>query len=447
MRINPKIVKKWKILQKTAPFLIIGMALMTAGSFLCGRYFHTDIEKWRDQLVTAFWDVGEEILWHQIFPLERTEKKKGVKAAGVDSWQNRSAASNNGASGSGVSDPAYEKYRQTSEFYRTHSYLAWIGEDEADLDVDGGENNWALGAGAVPGTDVWNSDNLKADGTEEGAVSGQNSDPGEDTASAASAIPHAATYPLQQLMDYDFLMKHFYNVHTSTTADRKLMNAENLLSKDITLQKEEPPAPQKPQILIYHTHSQESYKNSGPGENVTAIGGYLAELLTQKGWSVYHDTSVYDLKDGKMDRSKAYNYALEGLNQILAKYPSIQVILDIHRDGVGENVYLKTDVNGKPTAKIMFFNGLSQTPEGPISYLPNPYREENLAFSLKMQLKAEEYYPGFTRKIYLKGLRYNEHLRPRSALIEVGAQTNTFEEAKNAMEPLAELFDMVLQGK
>ena len=60
------------------------------------------------------------------------------------------------------------------------------------------------------------------------------------------------------------------------------------------------------------------------------------------------------LQKGKMDRSKAYNYALEGLNQILAKYPSIQVILDIHRDGVGENVYLKTDINGKATARIMF---------------------------------------------------------------------------------------------
>ncbi len=442
MRINPKIVKKWKILQKTAPFLMIGMVLITAGSFLCGRYFHTDMEKWRDQLVTAFWDTGKEILWQQIFPLEKAEKKKGVKAVGADSWQSRNAVSGNGATGNGVFDPAYEKYRQTSEFYRTHGYLAWIGEDEADLDVDGGGNNWALGAGDASGTG-----SLEADRTGENVASGENSGSGEDTASAAAAEPSAATYPLQQLMDYDFLMKHFYNVHTSTTADRKLMNAENLLSKDITLQKEDSPDPQKPQILIYHTHSQESYKNSGPGENVTAIGGYLAELLTQKGWSVYHDTSVYDLKDGKMDRSKAYNYALEGLNQILAKYPSIQVVLDIHRDGVGENVYLKTDVNGKPTAKIMFFNGLSQTPEGPISYLPNPYREENLAFSLKMQLKAEEYYPGFTRKIYLKGLRYNEHLRPRSALIEVGAQTNTFEEAKNAMELLAELLDMVLQGK
>ena len=94
----------------------------------------------------------------------------------------------------------------------------------------------------------------------------------------------------------------------------------------------------------------------------------------------------------------------------------------------------------------MFFNGLSQTPDGPVEYLENPYREDNLAFSLQMQLNAQAYFPGFTRKIYLKGLRYNLHLRPRSALIEVGAQTNTFEEALNAMEPLAELLDMVLQG-
>ena len=122
------------------------------------------------------------------------------------------------------------------------------------------------------------------------------------------------------------------------------------------------------------------------------------------------------------------------------------MILDIHRDGVADNLHLAAKVDGKSTAQIMFFNGLSQTPDGPVEYLENPYREDNLAFSLQMQLNAQAYFPGFTRKIYLKGLRYNLHLRPRSALIEVGAQTNTFEEALNAMEPLAELLDMVLQG-
>lgn len=89
---------------------------------------------------------------------------------------------------------------------------------------------------------------------------------------------------------------------------------------------------------------------------------------------------------------------------------------------------------------------MSRTPDGAIEYLPNPYLEGNLAFAFQMQLGAAGRYPGLTRKIYMKGLRYNLHLRPRSALIEVGAQTNSYEEAKNAMEPLAELLDMVLQG-
>ena len=83
------------------------------------------------------------------------------------------------------------------------------------------------------------------------------------------------------------------------------------------------------------------------------------------------------------------------------------------------------------------------TPEGEIAYLPNPHLQENLAFCFQMQLACGRY-PGFARKIYLKGLRYNLHVRPRSALIEVGAQTNTYEEALNAMEPLAELLDTVL---
>ena len=158
------------------------------------------------------------------------------------------------------------------------------------------------------------------------------------------------------------------------------------------------------------------------------------------------DDGVYDYRDGKLDRSRAYTYALEGIQGILQKYPSIEVVLDLHRDGVAEGTRLVTEINGKPTAKIMFFNGTSQTPDGPIEYLPNPNREANLAFSFQMQLKAAGMYPGFTRKIYLKGLRYNQHVRARSTLIEVGAQTNTYEEARNAMEPLAHILDQVLRG-
>ena len=120
-------------------------------------------------------------------------------------------------------------------------------------------------------------------------------------------------------------------------------------------------------------------------------------------------------------------------------------MIDLHRDGVGANTHLVTEVDGKKTAQIMFFNGLSRTKaNGDISYLYNPYIEDNLAFSLQMQIAATKMYPGFTRHIYLKSYRYNMHLMPKTLLIEAGAQTNTVEEMRNAMELLAATLDSVL---
>ena len=123
------------------------------------------------------------------------------------------------------------------------------------------------------------------------------------------------------------------------------------------------------------------------------------------------------------------------------------MILDVHRDGVPEDRRLVTEINGKKTAQIMFYNGISYTKEqGNVDYLPNPYIEDNLAFSFQMEYQAAQYYPDFYRCIYLAGYRYNLHLRPKSMLLEVGAQNNTVQEAKNAMEPFAELLNKVLQG-
>ena len=98
-------------------------------------------------------------------------------------------------------------------------------------------------------------------------------------------------------------------------------------------------------------------------------------------------------------------------------------------------------------AQIMLFNGLSRTTStGDIDYLYNPYIADNLAISFQMQLKAAEYYPNLTRRIYLKGYRYNMHYCPKTLLIEVGAQTNTVREAMNAMVPLADILNKVLTG-
>lgn len=252
-------------------------------------------------------------------------------------------------------------------------------------------------------------------------------------------------YSQEQLADYDFLIQKVYNVHSSTTAPREVMNAETFLEKDFSLEQ----GGEEPQILIYHSHSQETYLEEGAGEDgasVVALGKVLSACLEERGYRVLHDSTVYDLRDGKLDRSKAYTYALEGILGILTQHPSIEVVIDLHRDGVPENVHLVSEIDGKQTAQLMFFNGMSQTPSGPIAYLENPYREDNLAFSFQLQMAAMSRYPGLTRKIFLKGLRYNLHVRPRSLLIEVGAQNNSFEEAQNAMEPLADILAQVLAG-
>ena len=410
---------------------------------LCGRYISRaagSITKNECRnMICAGGQWLVEAIWNQAHPAE---------APGVSgSWPDVRG----GRGGVNDPDPAYRKYNAVKTFYEEHQYLAWYGNEES-------------GQQTPEETGIVASGEAGAGGTADAGAAGADSTRGQDLAAGAGTMgasgyqgPNQSletitgtlerpitgnTYVLEQLMDYDFLIKHFYSVHTSTTAGRDLMNARDLLSRDMTMKGDD----SKPQILIYHTHSQEAYKDSGPGQTVVGVGDCLTRLLEAKGYNVYHDKSVYDLKNGQLDRSKAYNYALDGITNILQQNPSIEVVLDIHRDGVGENLHLVTQVDGRDTAQIMFFNGLSQTPEGPIEYLQNPYREDNLAFSLQMQLGAAAYYPGFTRKIYLKGLRYNEHLRPKSSLIEVGAQTNTYEEALNAMEPLSELLDMVLQG-
>ena len=122
-------------------------------------------------------------------------------------------------------------------------------------------------------------------------------------------------------------------------------------------------------------------------------------------------------------------------------------MIDLHRDGVGNNTHLVTSIDGKKTGQIMFFNGLSRTKKnGDIAYLKNPYIQDNLAFSFQLEYQAALYYPELYRGIYLAGLRYNLHLRPRALLLEAGAQTNTVQEVKNAMEPLADMLDKLLTG-
>ena len=247
-----------------------------------------------------------------------------------------------------------------------------------------------------------------------------------------------------QLADYETLVRNFYTIDANTMAGSDQLSVEKLLGMDMTL----PQEGDGPQILIYHTHSQEAFADSVPGDvntGIVGVGECLTRILTEQyGYRVLHHTGQYDVET----RDNAYSRALPAVEQILAENPSIQVIIDLHRDEVAEETKLVTDIQGRPTARFMFFNGLSRTRKtGDIDYLANENQEANLAFSFQMQLKAAEYYPGLTRRIYLKGYRYNMHLRPRTLLVELGAQNNTVEEAINACDPLAHILDMVLKGE
>ena len=267
---------------------------------------------------------------------------------------------------------------------------------------------------------------------------------GTDSAepSAAAAGEKVRKFSRQKLNDFDYLLQNFYRVDSTTTTNSRQLNAAQMLAKDMLIKKDQ----DGPQILIYHTHSQERFADSkNASESVAGLGDYLTELLEGTyGYRVLHHKGQYDIPD----RDNAYSRAAPALEQLLKENPGIQVIIDLHRDGVAEGTRLVEKVNGKDTATIMFFNGLSHTTaQGDISYLNNPNLADNLAFSFQMQLAAAEYYPGFSRFIYLKGYRYNLHYLPKSLLVEVGAQTNTYQEALNAMEPLADVLDKVLSGE
>ncbi len=260
-------------------------------------------------------------------------------------------------------------------------------------------------------------------------------------------IPHSRQYitNLDAFESYDSLTKHFYIVDDVTSVEEGEINYKELLERDLSISKEG----EAPQILLYHTHSQEGFADSVPGDDNTTImgvGAYLASVLQNTyGYRVLHHLGKYDVES----RDNAYARSLPEIKQLLDENPSIQVVIDLHRDGINEaNGKLMTQVDGRDTAKFMFFNGISKTnSQGQIDYLPNPNLQDNLAFSLQMKMKADEYYPGVARKNYINGYRYNMHLKARTILIELGAQNNTFGEAINACDILAHLLDMVLTGQ
>ena len=130
------------------------------------------------------------------------------------------------------------------------------------------------------------------------------------------------------------------------------------------------------------------------------MGAYLSELLNAKGISTIHHDGVYDLIDGKLDRSKAYEFSEVGVRKILEENPSIEVVIDLHRDGVGNDTHLVTEANGKQAAKIMFSMDLAE--QKPMEIFAYTFQilifRIICRFSLQMQLASESMYPGICKE-------------------------------------------------
>lgn len=201
---------------------------------------------------------------------------------------------------------------------------------------------------------------------------------------------------------------------------------------------------QEPTVLILHTHTTESYTKTSEtyaetsayrtleeGYNMLSIGDLVARILEAGGINVLHDRELHDYPS----YNGSYNHARKSVKQYLEEYPSIRLVLDLHRDASGDNRnQMKTHatVEGQDSAQLMLVVG---TDAAGISH---PNWEENLALGLKLQVQMERLCPGIMRYVNLRAQRFNQDLLPGMLLVEVGAAGNSHTEALRAAQMLAQ---------
>ncbi len=249
------------------------------------------------------------------------------------------------------------------------------------------------------------------------------------------------SYETEDNESLETLKKNYYIVDGKTGLDPKLFNTEAFEKENLTIKLKK----KKPKVLVFHTHSHEAFADSRPNteeDTIVGVGDELCRILEEKyGINCLHVTDKFDYIDGEVSILGAYERMEPVIRDYLKKNKSIEMVIDLHRDGVADGTRLVTDIDGKSTAQVMFFNGICRIWKNgtltEIEGLENPYLKTNLALSYKMKKNADAAYPGFARKIYINAYRYSLHMKPLSTLIEMGAQTNTVEEEYNACEPLA----------
>lgn len=199
-----------------------------------------------------------------------------------------------------------------------------------------------------------------------------------------------------------------------------------------------------PTVLILHTHTTESYTKSGESYtesaayrtldeayNMLSIGDRVAQRLTEAGIPVLHDRELHDYPS----YNGSYVHARKSIQQYLEQYPTIRLVLDLHRDAAesgGGQLRTLASVEGEDCAQLMLVMGTNA------AGLSHDNWQENLSLALKLQAQLEAQAPGITRPLCLRSQRFNQDLSPGALLVEVGAAGNTHDEALRAADQLAE---------
>ena len=211
----------------------------------------------------------------------------------------------------------------------------------------------------------------------------------------------------------------------------------------------------EPQVLIFHTHTSESYMKKDSGffyesfyprslnnsKNVVRVGDAITEKLKEHGINAIHDKTYHDTPS----YNGSYLRAEKTIKENLQKYPSLQVIIDIHRDSLGSKETGKMkptfEYKGKKAAQLMIISGCD--PDNSNGF---PNWKKNLKLALNIQKYCESMFPGLTRPLNFSKVKYNEHLTPGSLLIEIGSDGNTLEEAIYTGSMLGEAISELLNN-
>ena len=217
---------------------------------------------------------------------------------------------------------------------------------------------------------------------------------------------------------------------------------KKILTPNITVNKEN--------ILIFHTHSCESYtpsekyqykktgnfRTTDKNYSVIRVGNELEVQLKSYGYNVIHDESYHDYPS----YSGSYASSLKTVTKLLEKNKNTDVVIDLHRDAIGDSTYAPTVKIGEEyAAQLMFVIG------GNESSIKHKNWAQNLKFAIKIQEKANELYPGLFKPIILRGSGYNQHVSKAATIIEVGATGNTLDQTLVSMKYLAKVISEIVK--